>query len=127
MKIIPFIILLVFSIQNIDAQSEKEDKNPLGKWKFEAPYAPEGYTKGMIEVSLNENKYTASISFSGLDYKFPGEKVKVEGENLSFVVYIQDSDVSINLKMDSNTKMAGKAVYSEGEIPLSLTRDMPTQ
>ena len=127
MKIIPFIILLVFSIQTIDAQSAKEDKNPLGKWKFEAPYAPEGYTKGMIEVSLNENKYTASISFSGLDYKFPGEKVKVEGENLSFVVYIQDSDVSINLKMDSETKMAGKAVYSEGEIPLSLTRDMPTQ
>jgi hypothetical protein len=127
MKIIPILFLLVFSIPAIHAQSSTKDNNPLGKWKFEAPYAPEGYTAGMIEVNLNEDKYTASISFPGIDYKFPGEKVKVEGENLFFVVYIQDSDVTINLKMDGNTKMAGKASYSEGEIPLTLTREIPNQ
>jgi hypothetical protein len=127
MKIIPILFLLVFSIPAIHAQSSTKDNNPLGKWKFEAPYAPEGYTTGMIEVNLNEDKYTASISFPGIDYKFPGEKVKVEGENLFFVVYIQDSDVTINLKMDGNTKMAGKASYSEGEIPLTLTREIPNQ
>ena len=127
MKIIPFIFLLIFSIPAIHAQSSAKDNNPLGKWKFEASYAPEGYTSGMIEVSLNEDKYSASISFTGTDYKFPGEKVKVEGENLFFIVYIQDSDVTINLKMDGNTKMAGKASYSEGEIPLTLTREIPNQ
>lgn len=127
MKIIPFIFLLIFSIPAIHAQSSAKDNNPLGKWKFEASYAPEGYTTGMIEVSLNEDKYSASISFTGTDYKFPGEKVKVEGENLFFIVYIQDSDVTINLKMDGNTKMAGKASYSEGEIPLTLTREIPNQ
>lgn len=127
MKIIPFIFLLIFSIPAIHAQSSAKDNNPLGKWKFEASYAPEGYTSGMIEVSLNEDKYSASISFNGTDYKFPGEKVKVEGENLFFIVYIQDSDVTINLKMDGNTKMAGKASYSEGEIPLTLTREIPNQ
>ena len=127
MKIIPFIFLLIFSIPAIHAQSSAKDNNPLGKWKFEASYAPEGYTTGMIEVSLNEDKYSASISFNGTDYKFPGEKVKVEGENLFFIVYIQDSDVTINLKMDGNTKMAGKASYSEGEIPLTLTREIPNQ
>ncbi len=127
MKIIPFIILLVFSIKAIDAQSAQEDRNPVGKWKFEAPYAPEGYTSGIIEVNLNEDKYSTSISFPGIDYKFPGEKVKFEGGTLIFVVFIQDSDITINLKMDGNTKMAGKAVYSEGEIPLTLTKDNPNQ
>jgi hypothetical protein len=124
-RIFTLLIFLLFTITMVSAQNDQKNNDQLGKWKFEAPYAPEGYTTGIIEVGLNENKYSASISFTGNDYKIPAEKIKVEGDTLLFVVFIQDSEITINLKMDGNSKMSGKAIYSEGEIPLTLTRYVP--
>lgn len=118
-------MLLLFSASIISAQSPKGKTTPLGKWKYEAPYAPEGYTSGAIDIAFADDKYTTTISFTGSDYKIPGEKTKVEKENVTFVVYVEGNEVTINLKAESDTKMTGKAVYFEGEIPLSLTRDIP--
>lgn len=126
-KIFSFILILILCISALSAQSSKAKNSPVGKWKFEAPYAPEGYTTGLIDVGFTENKYSTSISFTGSDYKIPGEKVKVENDTVSFIVYIEGGDVTITLKMDGATKMAGKAVYSEGEIPLTLTKNNPNQ
>jgi hypothetical protein len=106
----------------LSGQSQKVNKDPSGKWKFEAPYAPEGYTAGVIEVALADNKYSTSISFAGSDYKIPGENTKVEKDTLAFVVNVEGNSVSITLKLEDAAKMSGKAVYSEGEIPLTLTR-----
>jgi len=124
-KIITLFVILLLSASAISAQSSRDKKAVTGKWKFEAPYAPEGYTSGAIEFSFAENKYSSSISFTGSDYKIPGEKTKVENDTVSFVVYVESEQVAISLKLESELKMAGKAVYSQGEIPLTLTREVP--
>lgn len=119
-----FLILaiLLVGISFASAQSTTTGKSPAGKWKFEAPYAPDGYTSGIIEVAKADNKYSSSISFTGSDYKIPGENTKVEKDTLAFVVNVEGNAVSITLKLEDAAKMSGKAVYSEGEIPLTLTR-----
>lgn len=123
-KIILSILFVIFSLPIVTAQNNLEKKDPVGKWKFEAPYAPEGYTSGIIEVGFAEKKYSASMMFSGSENKLNGEKVQIEKDTISFFVFIEGEDVAVKLTMENSLKMSGKAVYSEGEVPLSLTKDL---
>jgi hypothetical protein len=116
------LVLIIFSLPVLIAQNNHNKKNPVGMWKFEAPYAPEGYTSGTIVVGFTEQKPTSTMSFSGNELKFPGENVKTEKDSVFFSVYIQGEDVKVMLKIENDTTMSGKAVYSEGEVPLSLTK-----
>jgi len=125
-KLVPFAMLIVFSISVASAQTVKVKKDPVGEWKFEAPYAPEEYTSGTVTVSFAEKKYSSTMSFTGSDYKLPCENVKFENDTLSLAIYVEGENVSITLKMEDNTKMSGKAVYSGGEIPLTLARAVKT-
>lgn len=124
-KIITLFVILLLSVTAISAQSSRDKKDVTGKWKFDAPYAPEGYTSGTIELTFAENKYSTSLSFTESDYKIPGEKTKVENDSVSFIVYVESEQVEIFLKLENESKMAGKAVYSQGEIPLTLTKEVP--
>jgi hypothetical protein len=124
MKRIIFIIIVicVYTLTSFAQQSKGQKNNSVGTWKFEAPYAPEGYTSGTIIVGNEEQKPTATMSFTGNEYKIPGENVKAVKDSLLFSVYIQGQDVKVMLKMDTEIKMSGKAVYSEGEVPLALNK-----
>lgn len=126
-KIIPLSLLILLNFALAPAQTSGVKNNPVGKWKFEAPYAPEGYNTGLIEVAFAENKYSAVMSFTGSDYKISGEKVKVVNDTLNFTVLVEGNDVVVNLKMEGAASMTGKAVYVEGEIPLTLKRDTSNQ
>jgi len=123
-KVISFILIVFTGISVISAQSVKEKKDPVGQWKFEAPYAPEGYTSGIIEVGFAEEKYSASIMLPGIEYKFPGEEVKFSNDSLLFIINLEGEYVSLKLKLEDNTKMSGRAYYSEGEIPVTLTKEI---
>ena len=122
-KVILFVIIVMFSLPSVIAQSNHVIKNPVGIWKFDAPYAPEGYTSGSIAIGLEENKYNTSMSFTGSDYKLPGEKVKVTGDSITFSIFLEGQDITVLLKKEEATKMTGKAIYSEGEVPLTLTKN----
>jgi hypothetical protein len=117
-------LVMFFYCLSASGQTNARKANPVGSWKFEAPYAPEGYTSGTIEVGFTDNKYSASVSFTGSDYKASGYKVSYVNDSLFFLVNIEDQSVSVYLKMTSDTKMTGKSVYTEGEIPLSLTKSI---
>lgn len=122
------IILLLLGFTSIfiliPAQQPVQKKNPVGQWKFEAPYAPEGYTSGNIEVSLTEKKYSVSMSFSGSDYKFPGESTKVEKDSIFFSIYVEGESVAVRLKIEDAAKMTGAATYSGGVVPLTLLKEI---
>jgi hypothetical protein len=62
------------------------------------------------------------MSFTGNDFKFPGDNIKAEKDSIQFSVFIQGEDVKVMLRVENDTVMSGKAVYSEGEVPLSLKR-----
>ena len=118
------LLLMFFSSVITSAQTSKVKKDMIGKWLFEAPYAPEGYTAGSIVVGYADKKYSAIMAFKGSDSTLAGDMVKFENDTLYFSVNVQGQDVAVKLKYDDQTKMTGKAVYSEGEVPLSLTREM---
>jgi hypothetical protein len=124
-KIITLFMLLFFSTSIISAQSSPDKKSPLGRWKFEAPLAPEGYNSGSIDFSFAENKYSTAISMTGSDYVITGDKTKVVNDTVTFVVLIDGNEIAISLKQESTVQMTGKAVYSEGEIQLTLSRETP--
>ena len=122
-RIFTLLIISLFAVCVVSAQTDSKKSYPLGKWKFEAPYAPEGYTLGTIDIATEGEKYLTTITFEGSDYKIPGENTKVEKENVAFVVFIEGDQIAVSLKAENDTKMTGKAVYSQGEIPLTLTRE----
>jgi hypothetical protein len=124
-KIIAFVLLSIMSFGVMTAQNNVKKSNPVGTWKFEAPYAPEGYNTGTIVVGNEENKLTTTMSFGGGDYKLPGEKVKAVKDSVLFSVFLEGQDIRVYLKQENETKMTGKAVYSEGEVPLTLSKVQP--
>ncbi len=123
-KIITLILFLLFSISLLPAQTVTQSVNPVGKWKFEAPTAPEGYNTGNIIISFAENKYSSAVSMAGSDYVIPGDKTKVENDVVSFILLLEGTEIAITLKAESNTKMTGIAIAPDGEIPLTLTKDI---
>lgn len=122
-KLITIIALVTLSVSVLSAQSGNGRKDPVGKWKFDAPYAPEGFTSGTIDVGYADKKYSATMSFAGSEYSFPGEKVAVRNDSLFFLIWVEGTDVNVALKLEDNSKMTGNAVYYEGNVPLSLTRE----
>ena len=123
-KLLTFAMLVLFSISFVNAQTAKTKKDPAGDWKFEAPYAPEGYTSGKITIGFAEKKYTAVISMTGNEYKINGENVKFENDTLTFSVYIEGETVGVKMKMEDPVKMTGAATSSQGEIPLTATKQV---
>ena len=121
-KTLTLLVILLLSVISVNGQDNSKKTSPVGTWKFEAPYAPEGYTSGTIAVGLTEQKHTTTMSFTGSEYKIPGEKVKVTNDSILFSVYLEGQDIKVLLKIENETKMSGKAVYSEGEVPLTLTK-----
>jgi len=122
-KILAFLILSIISVVAASGQTGSKKLSPVGTWKFEAPYAPEGFTSGTIVVGLTEQKYSTTISFAGSESKIFGEKVKAVNDSVLFSVFLQGQDIKVMMKMEDIMKMTGKAVYSEGEIPLTLTKN----
>jgi hypothetical protein len=120
-RILVLMLISFFSVLAVNGQTTKKN-NPVGTWKFEAPYAPEGYNAGTIVVGLTEQKHTATMSFAGTEYKLEGEKVQSVNDSILFSVYLQGQDIKVMLKVENATKMSGKAVYSEGEVPIILNK-----
>jgi len=123
----PLIIISLFTISAVAQQGNKQNGKFFGTWKFDAPYAPEGYQSGTIVVAAEEKKPVATMSFTGNEYKIPGEKVIANNDSVNFSIYLEGQDIKVLLKVENESKMSGKAVYSEGEVPLILTKVVATE
>jgi hypothetical protein len=121
-KSILIALLIIFSLPVLTAQNNQTKNASFGSWKFDAPYAPDGFNTGTIVVGTAAKKDTVTMSFTGSEYKLPGENVKAKNDSILFSVFLEGQDIRIYLKVEDETKMSGKAVYSEGEVPLTLTR-----
>jgi hypothetical protein len=126
-KILTLLLISFLSVIAVSAQTNVKKISPVGTWKFDAPYAPAGYNSGSITVALEDKKYTTSMEFTGTQAILKGEKVKVVNDSIFFSVYVEAQDVSIKLKIEDASKMTGKAVYTEGEVPLTLNRNDKTE
>jgi hypothetical protein len=118
-RILIAILFLLICTGLTFAQQNNEKKNPTGLWKFEAPSAPPEYTSGILTIGITDNKYTAELTFTGIEYKFPGEKVKFVNDSLFFSIYVEGEVVQLSLKLEDASKITGEAVYSDGVVPLT--------
>ena len=125
-RILTLMIISFLFVIGVNGQNSNKI-NPVGTWKFAAPYAPEGYSSGKIVVGFAEQKHTTTMSFTGNEYKLPGDNVKTVNDSIMFSVFLEGQDIKVMLKMVSDTNMTGKAVYSEGEVPLALSRVLATE
>jgi len=124
MKRVLFALLIVVAgFCSLNAQKANTKFKPEGKWQFEAPTAPEGYTFGSMEVTFADKKYSAAMGLPGTEVKLPAEQVKFENGELTFKLYIEGEEILISLKPEGNDKMTGKATFSGGDIPLTCNRD----
>lgn len=123
-KILLLSSLMVLIAVTLSAQTQKPKYDPAGKWKFEAPYAPEGYNSGIMEFVVSEGKYTAFISFTGTDYKIPLEGVKLANDSIRLSLYVEGADIPILLRMESGTKITGTAMSPDGAVPLTAVKEI---
>ena len=122
-KICSIALVVIICASAVSAQTTNGKKDPVGKWKYEAPYAPEGYTTGTVEIGKTDQKYSATMTFTDLDYSLTGEKVTLRNDSVFFLIWVEGNDVNIALKVEDNSKMSGNAVYFEGTVPFTLTRE----
>jgi hypothetical protein len=118
-------VVLLLAIFTLNSQGVQKKFNPSGTWKYEAPYAPEAYATGTIIFAEKDKAMTASISFTGSDYKIPAEKVTLDGSSVTILINLEGEGITINLKPESETKMSGVAKGPEGDIPLTLNKQVP--
>ena len=90
-----------------------------GKWKFEAPNAPEGSTKGDIEI-----KPDAVIMTFDEAIDFPSNWVRFRNDSIIYQTVFDAATVVFSLKIIDKNKMAGKAVWEEGETDFILTKNL---
>src|SRR5665648_302943 len=98
-KTISLLAVLCLFFIVVNGQSNARKTNPVGTWKFEAPYAPVEYSSGSAVVSNADNKYTVSMTFSDSQNIFKGEKVMFKNDSLFFAIYIEGQDVAMSLRV----------------------------
>lgn len=117
-KFLSILVISILTILTVNGQDNSKKMNPIGSWNFEAPYSPEGYNSGTILVGSD----STTMSFAGNENKLYGDKVKISNDSVSFSLYLEGEDIRVMLKMESDTSMSGKAVYSQGEVPITLKK-----
>ena len=124
-KIASFSLLLMFCLSvMVSAQSKKSKKDLPGKWIYEGPMAPQGYTSGKLEFTSVNKKYNVVWTFAGReDSNYSSENINFRNDSIFFNVNVDGEDVAVSLKFQEKSKMTGKAIYSGGEVPLTLTRE----
>jgi hypothetical protein len=90
-----------------------------GKWKFEAPNAPEGSTKGDIEI-----KPDAIIMTFDEAIDFPSNWVRFRNDSIIYQTAFDAATVVFSLKIIDKNKMAGKAVWEDGETDFIVTKNL---
>ena len=99
--------------------------DPIGKWKVEIPYAPDGFQTSKMTVAKAEDRHTVEINFEEMAFVIQAEKVTFIDKVLKFSFWVEDTEVLITLKFPEEDKMAGvvDVVIEEAQqLPITATR-----
>ncbi len=115
-KSFAFLLLLFVFIQANRPVHAQTINDLAGNWKSEVSAAPSGYDTGMMEVAEN----SLFATFSGDPNRYSATIEKCTGDSLVFSIGALEARCF--LRIESKTKMTGKAVWSDGESPMVLTK-----
>jgi hypothetical protein len=114
-----FLVLLTAFLVVIPFSSNSQvTKTSLGKWSFEAPGAPDGYTYGIIEIT----KDSVKTSFTTTDFTFPSVWVRAKNDSIIYKSIIDGTDVVFSLKLEDELNIRGNAIWSDGEAVMILKK-----
>ena len=108
------LVLILWSISTF-----AQIKEPyIGKWRFEAPTAPDGFTNGIVTFK----KDSVVTAFPDLNYTIQSNWIKVKSDSIIYEVFVDDEPVIFSLKMNKKPKATGNALWSGGETQIFLTK-----
>jgi hypothetical protein len=110
---------------NIATEIKNVKANPIGKWKVEIPYAPDGFQTSKMTVAKVDDKYTVEVNFEEMAFVIQGEKVTFIDKVFKFTFWVEDSEVVITLKFPEEDKMEGVVdvvIEQAQQLPITATR-----
>jgi hypothetical protein len=117
-KIFQIIFLMSVFLIKTSSSDAQVKKNVTGSWTFEIPYAPEGYTSGVMDVK----KDSVLTTFTNQNYKIPSDWIRVNSDSLIFRFNVEGVYALFSLKILDNKNIAGKVVWDSGESQISLKK-----
>ena len=112
-------LIILFALMfNVAAVSAK-DNDAVGTWDYSAPNAPYEYSKGKLIITQGEDKLEGKVDIDGYEMKL--NSVKVEGDVLTFSLYVEGEYVSVKLTIKGDS-LEGKASTSEGLLDVTGKR-----
>jgi len=119
-KILIFMTLALLATTVFNAAATPVNKSVLGEWKFESPYAPYGYEKGVIVIHEKDDALAGEIKFAD-GTKVPFKDVKIEENVLKFEITVDYYTIAIKATIEGNN-MKGTAATPEGDLPFEATK-----
>jgi hypothetical protein len=110
---------------NTATETKNVKANPIGKWKVEIPYAPDGFQTSKMTVAKVDDRYTVEINFEEMAFVILGEKVTFIDKVLKFTFWVEDTEVVITLKFPEEDKMEGVVdvvIEQAQQLPITATR-----
>ena len=117
-KITKLVFFLAFLLSGTVCANAQIKESYTGKWDFVAPDAPDEYKNGIIEFKSD----TALITFTGGYYNYPSKWIKAAGDSVFFESDIDGTTVYFSLKTVNRQKLAGEAVWADGETIMTFNR-----
>jgi len=108
-------VILLLSVSFIPGVQIND--NYTGKWKFEAPDAPEGSTSGNILIKTN----IVVMSFDDFE-EFPSSWVRFRNDSIIYETSFDLATVLFSLRVVDKNNMKGKAVWKDGETEITLKK-----
>jgi hypothetical protein len=121
-KIIVLFTTICLTYTVLNGQTAQKMDEPIGKWRFETPYASEGYQRGLIEIRKSAEIYSAAISFADTVYKLYASNVKYNAGLVDFIINIEGQPINISLSFTHPDTLKGRAFTPDGELPMTLMR-----
>lgn len=113
-SILLFSIVLLSSFTSTAINSDIKDV--IGTWNYSVPNAPIEYQQGQLILEEKEGELSGYALIG--EFKNNIIKPKLEDNNLTFSMYIEDTDVSFNLNFNKD-KFTGIVMYSEGTLDIT--------
>jgi hypothetical protein len=112
-----FLLVPIFLFGSLSSNAQVKTAS-VGSWSFEAPDAPEGYTYGILDLK----KDSAFMTFSNATSRYPSNWIKVRNDSIIYQTDINGTIVLFSLKIIDKQKIAGNAVWSDGETSMNLIK-----
>jgi len=113
-----FVLFVMFLLSGSLCLNAQDKESYQGKWNFEAPTAPEGYTSGVIILKNDSSR----MQFTDGYYIYPSSWLKAKSDSIKYETNIDGEIVLFSLKIKDKNKIAGDAVWSSGQTVMILTK-----